>query len=409
MAQAKQQTNAVVTGVAAQTPIGLGYQAMKQGLRKSEPSVAQLSQFGDEPAASSLWGAELREFDAKTILGKKGLRNKDRNTLIVLSCIQMDLASHIEAIGQPDDVGLVLGTTFGSLASQVSFTANYIKGGFRAVNAMEFPNMVINAPPSQGNIWFDLAASSATISNGFTAGLDAVIFAADQIVAGRAKHLIAGGSDELSLHLTLAFDKAGLTSPSHRLAPLGDSRDGTLVGEGAAMVLVESREIAQRRGARVLAEILGHGSTFDGGMDYGFNPKADGASGAMHTALSRAGLRPQDIDFIAASANGSRDGDQMEIEAIHRVFGADAAKVPVVAYKSYFGECFAATGAMQLAAALADLEDGVISKTCGFGGGAHGLRVTSEPLALPKATTVMINSFGYSGQNSSLILRAPRG
>ena len=99
MAQAKQQTNAVITGVAAQTPIGLGYEAMKQGLRMSEPSIAKLSQFDDEPAASSLWGAELREFDAKAILGKKGLRNKDRNTLIVLSCIQMDLASHIEAIG----------------------------------------------------------------------------------------------------------------------------------------------------------------------------------------------------------------------------------------------------------------------------------------------------------------------
>ena len=128
--------------------------------------------------------------------------------------------------------------------------------------------------------------------------------------------------------MALAFDKAGLTSPSHKLAPLADSRDGTLVGEGAAMVMVESREIAQRRGARVLAEVLGHGSTFDGGMDYGFNPKADGASRAMDAALSRAGLRPEEIDFIAASANGSRDGDQMEIEAIRRVFGARGCQGP---------------------------------------------------------------------------------
>jgi 3-oxoacyl-[acyl-carrier-protein] synthase II len=399
------KTDVVITGVAALTPIGFGYGEMKRGLRRSESRLGRLRLFEGQPVAEKLRGGELLDFDAKAILGRKGLRNKDRNTLIVLSCIQLDLAEALSDISSPEQVGLTVGTTFGSLTSQVSFTTTYIEKGFRALNAMEFPNMVINAPPSQGNIWFDLAASSTTIANGFTAGLDAIIFSADQIKTGRARHLVAGGADEFSLHIALAFERTGLSSPSGRLSPFDTERDGTLMGEGAAMLLLESRATAEQRGATVRAEILGYGSAFDGGLDYGFSEDGAGAVRAMRQALDAAGIEPSEVDFIAASGNGSPVGDRMEATAIREVFGQHAGNVPVVAYKSYWGECYSATGAMQVAAALADLEDGVVSATCGFRDGGEGLNITRQPVAGLRPRTALVNAFGYTGQNSSLVLR----
>lgn len=407
LARAPEQ-QVVITGVAALTPLGFGYRELKRGLRRSEARIGPLSLFSGVSGAEGLYGGELPGFDPKLILGAKGLRNKDRNTLLVLACIELDLAREIEAINSPETVGLTVGTTFGSLASQVAFTETYLKEGFRALNAMDFPNMVINAPPSQGNIWFDLAASSTTISNGFTAGLDAITFSADQIRAGRATHVIAGGADELSLHLALAFERAGLASRRRRVAPLDQGRDGTLLGEGAAMVLLESRETAARRGARVVAEVLGYGSSFDGTLDYAFNAEADGAERAMREALDEAGVEPGDVDFIAASANGSVDGDRMEAVAIERVFEAHASSLPIVAYKSYWGDCYSASGAMQVAAALADLEDGVISATCGIEAPEAGLALTRRALLDRAPSTVLVNSFGYTGQNTSVVLRAVR-
>lgn len=398
----------VVTGVSILSPIGFGYDAMKRGLRRSESRIGKLTQFPELPETMALLGAELNGFDPKDILGAKGLRLKDRNTLIVLSCLQLGLGDAIKAINQPEKVGLVVGTTFGSLKSQIDFTATYIRDGFKALNAGEFPNMVINSPPSQGNIWFDLAHSSTTISNAFTAGLDALIYAADMLKTGHANHMVAGGADEFSVPMALAMQRRGMASQHGVVRPFDAKRDGMLMGEGAAMLLLETRAAAEARGAKVLAEICGYGASFDGKDGFLYNTEADGATYAMMAALESSGLSVKEIDFVAASANGHRDGDAMEASALARVFGSRLTDLPIVAYSGYWGNAYGASGAMQLVAALADIDDDTISSTCGFQQQAQHdpkLWVTKEPVKGKKPKTAMINSFGITGHNAAMIIR----
>jgi len=372
---------------------------------EGEPQLGPITLFPEERTAQELRGGQITDFDPKLALGSKGLRNKDRLTLLLLGSIGVDLADAIEAIGDPKAIGLVAGTTFSSLTSQIEFTSTYERDGVRALNAMAFPNMVLNTPPSQANIWFDLQGSSTTLTNGFTAGLDALMFASDQIRCGRAVHMVAGGADDLALAALRAFEARRLLSPSGQLRPLDEQHDGTLLGEGAAVMLLEGREAAQRRGAEMVAEVLGYGSAFDGSPDPGYSASAEGASQAMRTALHDAGLGPEQIDFVSVSASGIPAGDDMETRALHQVFGARATSLPLVAYSSYWGNCLGASGAMQTAAALADLADGVVSATCGLQRSAGKLAAAATPQAAPNARVTMINAFGLTGTNSSLIVR----
>jgi 3-oxoacyl-[acyl-carrier-protein] synthase II len=211
---------------------------MKKGLRRGEHAIGVVSEAMKEDWKGELFGAELRDFDPANILGAKGLRHKDRNALILLACMQTDFAEALKTMARPENVGLVAGTTFGSLFSQIDFTRTYVRDGFRALNAMQFPNMVINVPPSQANIWFSLTHSSTTISNGFTAGLDAVIFAADAIRVGRAECLIAGGSEDFLSQLAISFSRLGWSNDSGTLHPFNPSKPGTVLGEGAAFIRI---------------------------------------------------------------------------------------------------------------------------------------------------------------------------
>ena len=257
-------TSLCITEVAAFAPIGAGFAAFKKGLRRSEHRFGPVSEPLKEEWQGDLFGAELTDFEPAEILGRKGLRHKDRNALILLCCMQMDLAETLQSVEDPHDVGLAVGTTFGSLGHQIDFTRRYVRDGFRALNAMQFPNMVINVPPSQANIWFNLTHSSTTISNGFTAGLDAIVFAADAILVGRAQRIIAGGSEDFLTQLAAGFKRRGWSPEAATVTPFSPNQSGTLLGEGAGLVMLESEAAAKQRGAAIRARILGYGSSLMG-------------------------------------------------------------------------------------------------------------------------------------------------
>lgn len=404
-------TDVVITGAAALTPIGLGFEALRRGLRQGEPRLAPLATLGDATPEPPLWGGELSAFDAEAMLGARGLRNKGRASLFVIACLQLEFGPQLAALGPREELGLVVGTAFGCYSSQIAFSTTYQRGGFRGVNALDFPNMMINAPASQSNIWFELTHSSTTVANDATSGLDALLFAADQIACGRASCVIAGGVEAINVHLALALQRGGFCSPSARLLPFDGRRDGTLPGEGAGLLVLESRERAEGRGARVLGQVLGAGAAFSGQTAFCEPNDPATAARAMTQALQAAAIGPEQVDFVAAAGNGAVVADRTEAQAIAQVFGARAAALPVVAYKSYWGESYGASGAMQAVAALADLQDGVISATCGFEGGGGfeggelGLAVSGQARAGLAPRTVLVNSISYAGNCSSLVLR----
>lgn len=398
-------SDVVITGATALTPIGLGFEALRRGLRRGEPRLAPLTTLGDATPDPSLVGGELLDFDAEATLGARGLRNKGRASLFVIGCLQLEFGPQLAALGPREEVGLAIGTAFGCYGSQIAFSTTYQRGGFRGVNALDFPNMMINAAASQANIWFELPHSSTTVANDATSGIDALLFAADQIACGRASCVIAGGVEAINAHLALALRRGGFCSASAQLRPFDGQRDGTLPGEGTGLLVLESRERAQRRGAPVLAELLGGGSAFSGQTGFYEADDPSTLARAMTQALRAAAVAPEQVDFVAAAGNGAVVADRSEAAAIHRVFGERASALPIVAYKSYWGESYGASGAMQAVAALADLQDGVISATCGFAGGDLQLAVSNRarPGLAPK--TVIVNSVSYAGNCSALVLR----
>lgn len=397
-----QRVRVVVSAAGAFSALGLGLAATRAGLRAGRSAIRPVPAWADEHDLADLPAACLPAIDPKTVLGGKGLRDKDRMTTTLLCCIEADLGAPLALLPERDDIGLVLGTSFSSLASQIGYTWAYEQGGSRALNTTTFPNMVLNTAASQANIWFGLTGSCATLTSGFTAGLDAVAFAADQVRAGRARQMIAGGVDELVPVCARAYARRGqLTRGAMR--PLDGHHDGLALGEGAAVVLVERAEDARRRGAPVFGELLGYASSFAGRPRAGFC--ADGAIRAMRGALDAAAIDPEDVDFVAVSANGHPPSDELEREALEQVFGGALPELPLVAYKSYFGDCLSASGALQLVAALVDLEDGIVSATCGFEQGHPQMRALTTPLGGTRPAVALINAFGCTGSFTSLVVR----
>jgi 3-oxoacyl-[acyl-carrier-protein] synthase II len=397
------QSDLMITGVGVLSPIGIGYREFCLGLQRREPRFGSLSLFGTDKVG--LFGSQLWDFDPGQILGRKGLRTLDRNTLLVLSCLQLDLSELIETIG-PQNIGLSIGTTFGSFTSLSDFTEIYLREGFDALNPMLFPNLVINSPPSQGNVRFDLTTSSTTISNGFTSGLDAMIFSADRIRLGYEKAALCGGSEELSYEVTIGYKNNGWFSPSQNVRPFDQHSDGTLIGEGIAIFMLESTQHCQARGAMPLVEIVNYATCFDGSFQYSVSPEAQGGVFAIEQVLRESNIQPEEIGFIATSANGRPQLDAIESLALHRALGSAISNIPVVAYKAYWGECLGAASSLQLAAAIADLQRGTISGTPNVRNVAehHKLWVPSEPLAI-SSPYALIFACGETGNFSAMLIK----
>jgi 3-oxoacyl-[acyl-carrier-protein] synthase II len=236
----------------------------------------------------------------------------------------------------------------------------------------------------------------------------AVGLGADLIKLGRADVVIAGGADELSVLSAATFDvvRAGCRghedAPHTRPAPFDKSRDGVVVGEGAAIVILEDLEHALARGAPILAEILGYGESCD--ATHMSSPEAAGMVAAMERALADAGLTPADIDYVCAHATGTEMGDAAEAEATLRCFGADT---PVSSLKGHFGHMLAACGATELILCIEAIRRSVVPPTLNLHDpGVAAIHLPRVPLPR-ELRRVVSNNFAFGGINASLVIGAP--
>ncbi len=392
-----------ITAIGALSPFGIGFEALKKGLRNREPRFAPIAHFPEE---DRFVGAEIPDFNPKEILGRKGLRTLDRNTLLTLSAIQAGLAEHLEKLNKTE-VGLTLGTVFGSFTSLADYTLTYLNKGFEALNPMLFPNLVINSPASQGNIRFKLSHSSTTVSNGFTCGLDAIVFSADRIALGREQFSVAGGSEELSYELTVGYHLNNWLSPSKVVRPFDTRADGTLMGEGAALFLLESPESAKNRGAEIIATVEAYNTAFHQTLPPSDMPDPNVGAEIISETLRECQLSPSDLAFVATSANGIGHFDQLEARSLEIAFKKELSTVPVVAYKAYWGETLAAAGALQMAAAIADLQDGLLSGTPTSSQPKYDLNIPVQPVKV-ESPYALLFSAGPAGHFTAMVLKVNR-
>lgn len=407
----------VITGVGVISSNGIGKSAFFNALFSGVSGVKRVLSF-DTSALEVKTAAEATDFSAQEFLGPKGLRTLDRSTKLVASAAKMALDDAGIQVTEENcrDVGIAIGNTLGSISSISNFDKDALTDGPRYVNPALFPNTVINSPASEVSIKFNIKGFNATIATGFSAGLDAISYGLDLLKSGKAKIVLAGGVEELCLQLFLGFYKSGLLaglkgSLPEISCPFDKRRNGIILGEGSAVLVMEELESALARKAGIYAEVSGFGAGFDAYRINKYNPQAEGLKRAMRSALNDAQTGQEDIDCVLAGANSTVGADAMETAAIKDVFGEDALGLKISAIKSMTGECFSASGALQAAAAVGAIERQAAPPTINYQqkDPACGLDYVPNECCECEVENVLINAFGPSGCNSSLIISKFRG
>jgi 3-oxoacyl-[acyl-carrier-protein] synthase II len=340
-------------------------------LREGRTGFREITLFDTSPFTVKVAG-EISGFDPETYLGKKGLRELDRSTRLICSAAKLALDDAHLMIDESnaDAIGVSLGSTFGSLHSISQFDRVGLTEGPRYVNPSHFPNTVINSPASRVSIRFQIKGFNTTISTGFCAALDAVSYACDFITMQRASVVLAGGVEELCEETFLSFHELSYLSGTDGSTPVSRPfdarRNGIILSEGAAVVVLEDPDYASLRGAEVLAVVKGLGSSFAAIGDRDSSHEGRGLRNAITLALRDAALSPGDIDYISASANSTRGLDRMETNVIKEVFGRHAFKVPVSSIKSMVGESFSASGSLAMASAVGAINKGFTPPTVNY-------------------------------------------
>ena len=362
----------VITGIGVLASNGEGREAYWNSLKKGMRGYKPVTLFDTAPYSVHEAG-EISDFNAKLYLGPKGLRSLDRSTklLITAAKLAIDDARLIITEENTDDIGVAVGTTLGSIKSISDFDQVTLKEGPRYTNPALFPNTVLNSPASHISIWHNIKGFNTTISSGFTASLDALVYAYDFIQLDRVKLVFAGGVEEMCLQTFLGFyalkflsgSKAG---ESFINCPFDKRRNGITFGEGACLIALEEYQYALKRKANILGEVLAFGYGFVPYRVNKYHPKGLPIKLAIEQALDKAQLNITDIDYICSNANSSIIADRSETYAIKSVFGKQSYKIPISSIKSMVGECFSVSGALAVAGGLAALKENFIPPTVNY-------------------------------------------
>lgn len=386
-----------VTGLGVVAPCGLGKEAFWSGLlgpgldgvgRSTEISDWDSSPYYDSP---------------------KDARRADLSE-------QFATAAAIEAVEQAGDfiadparVGTIFGTGVGGIHTLEEQIQIRLEKGERRVSPFLVPMMMANAPGAAVSMRFGLRGPNETICTACAAGTHALTYAARLIAWGLADAVVAGGTEHAGTPTSLAsFGNMTALSSVGTSRPFDAERDGFVMGEGAAVLVLEDWDAAVARGATILGEILGGGSNADAHHITAPSPGGVGAITCMQLALDDAGLQPSDIKQINAHGTSTPLNDAAEAAAIERVFGAST--VPVVSTKGVTGHALGAAGALEAAAVLLSIERALIPPTANtkvLGDDIDLDLVMGQPRAWEPGPTLS-NNFGFGGHNGSIIL-APAG
>ncbi|MBU1044409.1 MAG: beta-ketoacyl-[acyl-carrier-protein] synthase family protein [Candidatus Omnitrophica bacterium] len=400
----------VITGIGIVSPIGIGKDEFWENLFAGKSGIKPITLFDTSNLKVKVAG-EITDFDPLVILEVKKIMDLDRATLLLLSAAKLCLEDGQFQIDEKNtyQTGVAVGTTFGSLNSVSKYDQEALTEGPRYANPSVFPSTVGNSPASRISIKHKIKGFNTTISTGISAGLDALEYSADLIELNRAKQILVGSVEDLSLQTFMGLYKldylSGLHSTPACSCPFDKNRDGVVFAEGATMFLVQEADLVQDK-TKIYGQISGVGSVFDPARFYRYNPKGTGMKRAMKMALDDAGLKPEDIDCVFANANATRGADPIETLAIKEVFGKYSQKVLVTAVKSITGETYSNSGSLAVAAALGAIAENKISPIINYKNKDENceLNFVLDKAKKQKVTHALINTFGPNGKNTSIII-----
>jgi 3-oxoacyl-[acyl-carrier-protein] synthase II len=419
----------VVTGVGVVAPNGIGRRDFCEAIFQGRSGVSYIESF-DTSGLNIRIAGEVKDFDVLPYLGehKKNLKLMSRAVRFAvgaaalavedagLQTIQLDPARFGVCMGAgitPVDVGELVNPIMQSVDSDGVFDM----GRFTAARAETiFPLWLLQHLPNMAaahiSILHHAMGPNNTIVTACAAGTQAVGEAFRLIARGDADAMLAGGCDSrLDPHLLVAYSamkavSMSLRPPSEVSRPFDAERDGFVLGEGAAVLVLESYRRAKRRGAPIYAEITGYGSSFDAFGITRPEPEGKGAALSMTAALREARIDPSKVDYINAHGTSTKLNDLMETFAVKRVFGHRAASIPISSQKSMIGHLIGASGAVEAAATALSLHRGVVPPTINLATPDPDCDLDYVPNTSRELTlnTAVSNSFGFGGQNASLVM-----
>jgi 3-oxoacyl-[acyl-carrier-protein] synthase II len=388
-------TEVVVTGRGVVTSLGEGADLFFDAL------IARRSGIADGVGAAT-------EFDSETVMTAKEARRADRFSHFAIAAAQQAWdEANPEGI-DPERAGVIVGTGVGGLGTLERETLAWLKEGDRAVSPMFVPMMMPNAAAGLIAMKFGLHGPGFSVASACATGGHAIGEAKRMIERGEADLVVAGGSEAAITNVCMAaFKRMGAMSKEGISRPFDLRRDGFILGEGAGVLILESEEHARARGAKVYGRIAGYGASNDAFHITMPDEDGKGAIRSMRTALADAGAQPGDIGYINAHGTSTPFNDKIETLSIKSVFGFNGGVPPVSSTKSAIGHLLGAAGAVEAVISLSAIERGVLPPTLNLEEPDPECDldyVPDGPREAPGLKAVLSNSFGFGGQNATLVL-----
>ena len=409
----------VITGIGALTPVGNSAPETWRSLVEGKSGIAPITAF-DASLFKTQFAGEVKDFDPTTIIDRKEARKMDRYAQFSVCVAEEALKDSGLDLEKEDRsrIGIIWGSGMGGLHSTEEEIMDYAKGdGVPRFNPFLIPKAIPSIAAGQISIRFGLGGLSFSVSTACSSSSHALASAFDQIRLGHAEVLLSGGGDaDVTISGIGGFNSLHALStrndsPATASRPFSKSRDGFVLGEGAACLVLEEYEHAKARGAKIYAEMVGEGMTSDAYHMTAPDPDGNGAERVMRQAIKDAGIQSSDIDYINTHGTSTPLGDVAELKAIQRVFGEHAYEMNLDSTKSMTGHLIGATGAVEAMACVMALKDGIIPPTINHDPEDvdeqidYRLNFTFDKAQKRDIRYALSNTFGFGGHNACLIFK----
>jgi len=402
----------VVTGMGAVSPLGLDVPSLWQGIVEARSGIGPITIF-DSAGFDTRFAGEVKGFDPTQYMDRKEARRTDRFVHFAMAAAQEALRTSELTISEDnrDEIGVFFASGIGGIATLSEQIDVLRTRGPGRISPFLIPAMITNLASGHISIISGARGPSLCTTSACASSAHAIGEAAETIRRGWARAIIVGGSEASVTPIGIAGFNAMRAlstrneSPATASRPFDVSRDGFVMGEGAAALILEDYEHAVARGARILAEMVGYGASSDAvhitSVDEG------GVARALRLALKHGGMQPEEIGYVNAHATSTPAGDPVETAAIRAVFGGRGSAPPVSSSKSQFGHLLGAAGAMESIVSILALQHGLLPATINLQNpdpecDLDYIPNTPRPAQIGAA---MSNSFGFGGHNVSLIFR----
>lgn len=404
----------VITGLGVVASNGVGVDAFWKANVEGRSGVSRIDVFDPQEFGSQI-GGQVRGFSPSDYMPEETARRVDRFVHFGLACADMALKqSQLNLASEdPDRIGVIVGSGLGGLLFHEEQMIAALERGLLRVNPLAVPRISPNAVASQIAIRYGFRGPNFVISTACASGAHAIGEAFRKIQFGEADVCVTGGVEapltrfNFSAYCALRVLSKHNAEPATASRPFDRTRDGFVMGEGGAMLILEERQRALQRGAPILAEIVGYAS--NSGAHHMLIPEGDGrdATRAMTMALKDAGLAS--VDYINAHATSTKANDLAETRAIKAIFGDAALRIPISSTKSMIGHALGAAGAIEAVVCVKALADQIIPPTINYSEPDPECDLDYVPrVARPaKLATVLSNSFGFGNCNATLVFAIP--